>query len=179
MAARLGTENVVATTVRLDAAIERSPSATTNHYQSKLFQRAKSFAPFKVSSFENIHMTKPVQRRVLLVEDEPLVSMLIADMLDELGYEVIKAGPDVEAASDAARTESIQMAVLDLAIEDGSTFPVAAILRERGVPFIFITGLDISRAREKFGATVVLEKPFGAAALDTALGMAERKRAAS
>jgi DNA-binding response OmpR family regulator len=124
-------------------------------------------------------MTKPIQKRVLLVEDEPLVGMVIADMLNELGYEVVSAGPDVDAASASARTENIEIAVLDLAIENGSTFPVAAILRERGVPFVFMTGLDISKARAKFGGIVVLEKPFGAAALENALGVAERKRTAS
>ena len=61
-----------------------------------------------------------------------------------------------------------------LLIEDGSTFPVAAILRQRSLPFIFVTGLDISKAREKFGETVVLKKPFGAEALDEALRKAER-----
>jgi DNA-binding response OmpR family regulator len=90
-------------------------------------------------------------------------------MLDELGYEVIKASSEVEPATAAARSENVQLAVLDLAIEDGSTFPVAAALRERGVPFIFVTGLDISKAREKFGTTVVLQKPFGADALNNAL----------
>jgi DNA-binding response OmpR family regulator len=123
-------------------------------------------------------MTELMKSRVLLVEDEPLVAMLITDMLDELGYEVVRAGPDVEAASASARTENIQLAVLDLAIENGSTFPVAAILRERGVPFIFVTGLDVSKARDKFGGTVVLEKPFGAVALDSALDMITRNRTA-
>jgi len=117
-------------------------------------------------------------KRVLLVEDEPLVNMLIADMLDELGYETVMAGAEVKVAADAARAEQIDLAVLDLAIEDGSTFPVAAILRERGIPFIFVTGLDISRAREKFGSTVVLRKPFGAEALRAALSTAAGATAA-
>ena len=114
-------------------------------------------------------MSKSNKKRVLLVEDEPLVSILIQDMLDELGYEVVRAGSDVEAAAAAARSENIQLAVLDLAIEDGSTFPVAEVLRERRVPFIFATGLDISKARDKFGSTIVLQKPFGAEPLDNAL----------
>lgn len=117
-------------------------------------------------------------KRVLLVEDEPLVSMVIADMLDELGYEVVMAGSDVKGATDSARAEQVDLAVLDLAIEDGSTFPVAEILRERGIPFIFVTGLDISKAREQFGKMIVLKKPFGAEALREALSAAEGSIAA-
>jgi CheY-like chemotaxis protein len=110
--------------------------------------------------------------RALLIEDEPAVNMVIAGMLDELGYEVVVARPDVEGATTMARTQQVEIAVLDLAIEDGNTFPVAEILRERGVPFIFITGLDLSKARDKFGATVILNKPFGAQALEDALNKA-------
>jgi CheY-like chemotaxis protein len=110
--------------------------------------------------------------RALLIEDEPAVNMVIAGMLDELGYEVVAASPDVEGAMNMARTQQVDIAVLDLAIEDGNTFPVAEILRERGVPFIFITGLDLSKARDKFGATVILNKPFGAQALEDALNKA-------
>ena len=82
---------------------------------------------------------------------------------------VVVGASDTKGATDAARTEQVDVAVLDLAIEDGSTFPVAAILHERGIPFIFMTGLNISKAREKFGGTRVLEKPFGAQALEDAL----------
>jgi CheY-like chemotaxis protein len=117
-------------------------------------------------------------KRVLLVEDEPLVGMVIADMLDELGYEVVQAGPDVKGATAAARTAQVDLAVLDLALEDGSTFPVAEILHERHIPFIFVTGLDISRAREQFGRMIVLKKPFGAEALREALATAEGSIAA-
>lgn len=117
-------------------------------------------------------------KRVLLVEDEPLVSMVIADMLEELGYEVVMAGSDVKGATDSARAEQVDLAVLDLAIEDGSTFPVAEILHERRIPFIFVTGLDISKAREQFGRMIVLKKPFGAEALREALSTAEGSIAA-
>lgn len=66
-------------------------------------------------------------------------------------------------------TEALDLAVLDIAIEDGGISPVAAILRKRGIPFVFATGLDISKAQDKFADTIVLQKPFGAAALDNAL----------
>jgi hypothetical protein len=52
------------------------------------------------------------------------------------------AAPDFGVSG--ARLEQVDIAVLDLAIEDGNTFPVAKILHERGVPFIFVTGLDKS-----------------------------------
>jgi len=99
-------------------------------------------------------------KRVLLVEDEPLVSMVIADMLDELGYEVVMAGSDVKGATDSARAEQVDLAVLDLAIEDGSTFPVAEILRERGIPFIFVTGFEADAVDDRFSEVPVLQKPI-------------------
>lgn len=109
------------------------------------------------------------KKRVLLIEDEPLVQLLIVDMLDELGYEVVVGAAEVKAAATTAQTEALDLAVLDIAIEDGGIFPVAAILRKRGIPFVFATGLDLSKAQDKFADTIVLQKPFGAAALDNAL----------
>lgn len=109
------------------------------------------------------------KKRVLLVEDEPLVQLLIGDMLDELGYEVVVSAAEIKAAAKTAQTEALDLAVLDIAIEDGGIFPVAAILRKRGIPFVFATGLDISKAKDKFADMIVLQKPFGATALDNAL----------
>jgi DNA-binding response OmpR family regulator len=65
-------------------------------------------------------MVSPAQKRVLIIEDETTISMLVADMLDELGYEAGVGGSDTKGATDAARTEQVDMAVLDLSIEDGS-----------------------------------------------------------
>jgi DNA-binding response OmpR family regulator len=110
-----------------------------------------------------------VGNRVLVVEDEPLVSALICDMLDELGYEVAATAHDVSSALEAAKSADIDIAILDLALEDGNAFPVAEILHHRRIPFIFATGLDLSRAREALPNIVVRRKPFGASALDGAL----------
>jgi DNA-binding response OmpR family regulator len=110
-----------------------------------------------------------IGNRVFVVEDEPLVSALICDMLEELGYEVAATARDVASAIEAAKSAEIDVAILDLALEDGNAFPVAEILHHRRIPFIFATGLDLSRAREALPNVVVLKKPFGATALDDAL----------
>src|SRR5262249_47273263 len=94
---------------------------------------------------------------------------VICDMLDELGYEVVATAQDLSSAIEFANSVDIDIAILDLALEDGNAFPVAAILYRRGIPFIFATGLDLSRAREALPNVIVLKNPFGAAALDEAL----------
>lgn len=114
-------------------------------------------------------MTRKTKKRVLLVEDEPLVNQLIEDMLDELGYETLRAPTDLSSATEMAKSERFDLAILDMVIDDGNTFSIAGLLDARKVPFIFVTGLDTSKVGDKLGGLIVLKKPFGAAALDAAL----------
>lgn len=115
------------------------------------------------------------EKRVLIIEDESEVSALIAGMLEELGYQVVVGGCDLKGAAESARTAQVDVAVLDLAIEDGNTFAVAPILHERGIPFLFMTGLDVSKTRDKFGP-LILQKPFGAQRLQDAIRSLEKLR---
>ncbi len=79
-------------------------------------------------------------RRILLVEDEGMIAMLIEDMLGDLGHELVRVANRLEDAIAAARNESIDLAILDLNLSGVLTYPAADVLMERGIPFIFATG---------------------------------------
>jgi CheY-like chemotaxis protein len=105
-------------------------------------------------------MGKAKKCRVLFVEDEAAISMLIEDMLLELGVEVVGPASRLDAALDLARTAEVEAAVLDINIAGANSYPVADVLRERGIPVIFATGYDGSILPERFKGTFTLHKPF-------------------
>lgn len=100
--------------------------------------------------------------RVILVEDEALVAMMMEDLLEELGCQIVATfgslGPALEwLASDEARP--LDGAVLDVNLGGGeNVFPLAAALRERGVPFVFATGYGML-PESGFAEATVLQKP--------------------
>jgi PAS domain S-box-containing protein len=99
-------------------------------------------------------------RRVLLVEDEALVAMMIQEYLAECGRAVV--GP-IARASDAllaAKEAEFDAAVLDINLSDGMAYPVADVLSERGVPFVFVTGYEAETVDERFSSVPVLQKPI-------------------
>jgi DNA-binding response OmpR family regulator len=113
---------------------------------------------------------KPLRgRRVLLVEDESLVSMMIEDMLVDLGCIVV--GPVATAAQAAALAEheTIDCAVLDVGLADGQVFPLAGALLARGVPFVFATGYHPGAIDPRYAEVPLVEKPFEAGALEQAI----------
>lgn len=114
-------------------------------------------------------------RRVLLVEDEMLVRMLIEDMLAELGCTVIGPAIDLEQALALAAEAEIDIAVLDLNIDGERSFAVADTLAARGVPFIFATGYASDGLPRAHDRVVILEKPFQQEELGQALRRALRQ----
>ena len=105
-------------------------------------------------------MVQSKKCRVLFVEDEALVAMLIEDMLLELGIEVVGPASKIETALELARDAEVEAAVLDINVGGVLTFPVADVLIERGVPVIFATGYGSSVLPERFRRTQTLQKPF-------------------
>ena len=98
--------------------------------------------------------------RVLIVEDEMLVSMLLEDMLEELGYQPVGPAARLDRALEKASDAAIEAAILDVNLNGQTSFSVANVLRRRGIPFIFVTGYDASVSSEHFQNTPVLQKPF-------------------
>ena len=121
-------------------------------------------------------MSAPALPHILLVEDEPLIRMLAADMLDALGYAAVEAATGAEAlALDDDVIGSARCLMIDLGLPDMSGEEVVRRLRERrpDLPVILTTGADASRARASLGAdgsVSVLEKPYQFNDLDRALG---------
>jgi CheY-like chemotaxis protein len=101
-------------------------------------------------------------RRVLVVEDEAIVAMLIEDMLRLIGLEIVGPAGTVQRALRLIDTEtaSLDGALLDVNLGTEPVYPVAERLRQLGVPFVFITGYGAAGVDGAFAGTPVLEKPF-------------------
>ena len=115
--------------------------------------------------------------KVLVVEDEMMVSMLIEDMLADLGCTVVGPASRLEEAVDLARTADLDCAVLDVNLGGQPIFPLADLLREKGAPFAFATGYGDAGLRDVDRGTPVLQKPFRVGDLARVLG--ELRTAAS
>lgn len=113
--------------------------------------------------------------RVLVVEDEPLVSMLLEDMLDELGCVVAGTAASVAQALDLLMSNlEVDAAVLDVNLGGEKVFPVADQLFRRRVPFAFSTGFGPADLAERYPTAPLLHKPYRPEALARALqGFAE------
>jgi CheY-like chemotaxis protein len=111
------------------------------------------------------------RRRVLVVEDEIMIRMLLEDMLDDLGYEVAGAAGSLEEALALARESEIDVAILDVNLNGNPVYPVAAALAGRNVPFIFSTGYGEQGLPEDYRNCQLLQKPFQLENLERALAM--------
>jgi CheY-like chemotaxis protein len=112
----------------------------------------------------------PAPRRVLIVEDEVLVSILIEDALADLGIEVAGVAATLEEALAHAEAGNFDCAILDVHIQGKNVFPVAEALEARGVPFVFASGYGQRGVPEKYRGRPVLQKPFMTPELERALG---------
>ena len=110
-------------------------------------------------------------RRVLVVEDEALVAMLLEDMLEDLGCQVL--GPVMRVgealAFVAEHGSEIDVAILDVNLAGERSFSVAEALRARGAPFVFSTGYDDVGIDERWRDGPILRKPFLANQLEDIL----------
>lgn len=108
--------------------------------------------------------------KVLVVEDEMMVSMLIEDMLSDLGCTVVGPASRIEEAFELAKSAEIDCAVLDVNLGGQPIFPLADVLREKGAPFAFATGYGDAGLRDVDKGTPVLQKPFRESDLARILG---------
>jgi CheY-like chemotaxis protein len=110
-----------------------------------------------------------IGRHVLLVEDEAMIAMLVEDMLEDLGHKLVTVAGRLEEALAAARDQVVDLAILDLNLGGVLTYPVADVLAERGVPFIFATGYGSGGLKEAYAAQATLQKPFNTETLGHAI----------
>jgi CheY-like chemotaxis protein len=107
--------------------------------------------------------------RVLVVEDEYLIRMLLEDMLAELGYDVAAAVDSIAKASAFATDGEFDVAILDVNLDGEEIFPVADILAKRGLPFVFVSGHGEQSLLERFRGRPSLQKPFQSEQIKTTL----------
>jgi CheY-like chemotaxis protein len=98
--------------------------------------------------------------KVLIVEDETIVAMLLEQMLEELGCEVVAVAGQVAAATDLARSAEMDVAILDLNLGGQSVDPVAEALADRNAPFVFASGYGEDGVGARWRGRPVLAKPF-------------------
>src|SRR6201995_3724181 len=96
---------------------------------------------------------------IFLVEDETLVRMSLASMLEELGHRVVAEAGTIKAAGAIAMTGVFDLAILDINIDGLGIDPVAHVIERRGLPFLFVTGYGAERLRSLLRRRPVLEKP--------------------
>jgi PAS domain S-box-containing protein len=97
--------------------------------------------------------------RVLLVEDEILVAMMMRDMLAELGFIVVGPFSRLSEAMVAAVHDEIDAGIIDVNLGGEFVYPVADVLAARQIPFVFVTGYGVESIERRFGDVAIVKKP--------------------
>jgi DNA-binding response OmpR family regulator len=105
------------------------------------------------------------RKRVLLVEDEFLLSAVLSAELQEFGYDVLGPFPTVAWAMEAVRSESFDGAILDINLRGELVYPLAEELARQGIPFLFLSGYEAVNIPASFRGHARLAKPADPAVL--------------
>lgn len=107
-------------------------------------------------------------RRILVVDDEPMVAIMLEDALQEFGYQVVGPVENLRSAVQLAGSERIDAAIVDINIDGQVSDAVADKLIERGIPFIFASGYARANGL-RYAQVPLLRKPFSVEDLQRAL----------
>jgi CheY-like chemotaxis protein len=108
-------------------------------------------------------------RSILVIEDEPMVAALLDDMLTGLGCENVARATTIERAIESVTHSPPDAALLDISVKGAASFPVATLLAEKEIPFVFATGYGASALQPPWIGHDCLVKPFSIDALESAL----------
>lgn len=100
------------------------------------------------------------QASIFLVEDEAIIRMMLAEMVEELGHRVVAEAGSNADAEPLAEIAAFDLAILDVNVGGHLIIPVAKILDSRRLPFFFVTGYTKPVLPEQFGGRKILQKPF-------------------
>jgi DNA-binding response OmpR family regulator len=115
----------------------------------------------------------PLQgKAVLLVEDEPIIAMMLEMTLREAGASVIMVAPSVLLAKQYLVDTSFDLAILDRTVSDGLSYDAARLARDRGAALIFASGAAINDFPEDLTTVTQVTKPFDETVLLQAVGQA-------
>ncbi|HUI20878.1 MAG TPA: response regulator [Methylocella sp.] len=104
--------------------------------------------------------------QILVVEDEPIISMLIEDMLIEIGCKNIKIMASISSALEFLGGAQPDFTILDINLNGTRSYPVAALLKSRKIPFVFVSGYDAATLDLAYADVQLLQKPFRIGDLD-------------
>ena len=105
-------------------------------------------------------MTMSEPRSILIVEDEPLIAMMLEDFLESMGYRISGTCDSVSDALAEADRGGFDLAILDVNLKGESVWPVAAKLRDQGTPFVLASGGHVEPPPPEFKNAPMIEKPF-------------------
>ena len=108
-------------------------------------------------------------RRILVVEDSPVVGPFTADMLEVLGCEVVGTAPNMAAARQLVEAGGFDAALMDIHIRGERVFPLCEILDAKDIPFIFTSGYADWHMAEKWHDRPRLQKPYSLKQVESAL----------
>ena len=112
----------------------------------------------------------PGQRSILIVEDEPLIAMMLEDFLEELGHEVVGSCELVAEAMGHVEAGGFDVAIIDIQLKDGEfVWPVADRLADAGTPYVLATGGHVEPPPARHAAAPVLSKPYTIDAIEPAI----------
>lgn len=99
-------------------------------------------------------------RTILVVEDEPLIAMMLEDFLESLGHSVIATCETLQDALAEAEKGEFDLAILDVNLKGESVWPLAERLRDMQIPFVLATGGHVDPPPAQFADVPVIEKPY-------------------
>ena len=99
-------------------------------------------------------------RNILIVEDEPLIAMMLEDFLESLGHSIAATCDSVDTAMAEVEKGGFDVAILDVNLKGQNVWPVATRLREQGVPFVIACGGHVDPPPAEFAAVPLIEKPY-------------------
>ena len=101
-----------------------------------------------------------LQRTILVVEDEPLIAMMLEDFLESLGHNVSATCDSVADALACADEGGFDLAILDVNLKGEHVWPVAERLRAKNIPFVIATGGHVDPPPPEFATAPTIEKPY-------------------
>jgi DNA-binding response OmpR family regulator len=99
-------------------------------------------------------------RCILIVEDEPLIAMMLEDFLESLGHSISATCDTVDTAMTEVEKGGFDLAILDVNLKGQNVWPVASRLRQQGVPFVIASGGHVDPPPAEFASVPLIEKPY-------------------
>jgi DNA-binding NarL/FixJ family response regulator len=110
-----------------------------------------------------------MQKRVLIVEDEPIVALNLEDMVESLGFTVVGSASRLDHGLQLARNAAPDLAILDVNLHGEKSYPIADLLADNGVPYFFATGYGSAGHPERHRRALTVAKPYSESVIADAI----------